>query len=130
VESAAPNACFGPFRYEEHRARAFVLAARGRCNDALAELNRGWGDDWPEPATYAADVSRVRLLAGDHENALEALRLAVRGAPRVVPHAPALAGECVRGSPRLWRRALRLALEGGSGADRARIVLAVARARL
>jgi hypothetical protein len=132
VESAAatPAGRSDALVYELHRTRAFALAARGRCDDALAELNHGWGDDWPDPAAYAVDVARVRLLVGNHEEALEALRLAVRGAPRLERRLPALAGECVRGSPRLWRRALRLALEGGSAADRARLAFAVARARL
>jgi hypothetical protein len=128
--AATPAARSGALVYEAHRARAFALAARGRCDDALAELNRGWGDGWPEPAAYAADVARVRLLVGDHEDALEALRLAVRGAPRLEPRVPALAAKCVRESPRLWRRALRLTLEGGSAYDRARLFFAVARARL
>jgi tetratricopeptide (TPR) repeat protein len=113
-----------------HRMRAFALAARGRCDDALAELNRGWGEDWPDPAAYAADVARVRLAVGHHEEALEALRLAVRGAPHIDRRVPALAADCVRKSPGLWRRALRLAFEGGSAADRARLSFAVARARL
>jgi hypothetical protein len=128
--AATPAARSGALVYEAHRARAFVLASGGRCDDALAELNRGWGDDWPEPAAYAADVAKVRLLVGDHEDALDALRLAVRGARHLEPRVPALAAECVRESPRLWRRALRLALEGGSPADRARLLFAVARARL
>jgi hypothetical protein len=120
----------GALRYEAHRARAFMLAGAGDADAALAELNSGWVDDWPDPPTYATDVAQVRLLAGDHADALEALRIAVHGAARLEAVVPAIAGACVQASPGLWRRALRLVVEGGSARDRARIALAVARARI
>ena len=120
----------GALRYEAHRARAFALAGEGSCDAALAELISGWVTDWPDPPTYAPDVAQVRMLAGDHAEALEALRIAVHGARRLEGRVPAIVGECVHGSPHLWRRALRLVLEGGSVLDRGRIAFAVARARL
>ena len=66
--------------YEGHRARAFALAVEQRVNDALTELNEGWTDEWPFPAAYATDVGRVRYLAGDYDQSLSALQLAIRGA--------------------------------------------------
>jgi hypothetical protein len=116
--------------YEAHRARAFALARGGSADAALAELNRGWGDEWPDPPSYMADVAEVRLLAGEPPEALEALRLAVRGAAHLEPRVPRLAGDCVRARPQLWRQAVRLAAEGGSVADRVRVAFAVSRARL
>ena len=115
--------------YEAHRARAFALAVEGNREGALAELNEGWTDEWPFPAAYAADVARVRYLAGDYEDALVALRLAVRGAERLEPGVPELASECVRQAPRLWLTAVRLALTGGTASERAGTTLAVIRAR-
>lgn len=120
----------GALRYEAHRARAFVLAGQGECDAALAELISGWVTDWPDPPTYATDVAQVRMLVGDHAEALEALRIAVHGARRLEERVPAIVGECVQGSPHLWRRALRLVLEGGSVLDRGRIALAIGRARV
>ena len=120
----------GALRYEAHRARAFTLASKGDGDAALAELNSGWVDDWPDPSTYATDVAQIRLLAGDHADALEALRIAVHGAARLEARVPAIVGACVQGSPALWRRGLRLVFEGGSARDRARIAVAVARARI
>ena len=128
---AAPStARRGALVYEAHRARAFKLAGRGDCDAALAELNGGWGDEWPDPASYAADVARIRLLVNQPAEALEALQLAVRGATKLEPRVPALAEECVRRSPSAWRQALQLAAQGGTPLDRARIVVAVARAKL
>ena len=120
----------GALRYEAHRARAFVLARKGDCDAALAQLNSGWVADWPDPPTYATDVAHVRMLAGDYAEALEALRIAVHGARRLQAPVTEIVGACVGASPGLWRRALRLVLEGGSTRDRARIAVAVARARL
>ena len=119
----------GDLDYEAHRARAFALALEGRRDDALAELNEGWTEEWPFPAAYATDVARVRFLAGDYEDALGALRLAVSGAERVDPGVPQLASDCVRRSPRLWRGALRVALAGGTASQRAGAAWAVVRAR-
>jgi hypothetical protein len=116
--------------YEAHRARAFALAVEGDPDRALAELNEGWTEDWPFPSAYAADVARVRCLAGDYEDALGALQLSVRGSHRIEPGVPELAGECVRRSPRLWTRALRVALAGGTASQRAFTAWAVLRARL
>jgi hypothetical protein len=120
----------GALRYEAHRARAFALAGKGNCDAALAELISGWGADWPDPPAYATDVAHVRMLVGDHEQALDALRIAVHGAASVDARVPTIVRACVHASPHLWRRALRLALEGGSLLDRGRIAVAVARARV
>jgi hypothetical protein len=119
----------GALRYEAHRARAFRLARVGECDAALASLIGGWVDDWPDPPTYATDVAHVRMLAGDYAEALDALRIAVHGAQRLEARVPMIVGTCVRGSPVLWQRALRLVLEGGSLRDRARVAVAVAVAR-
>ena len=59
--------------YDGHRARAFALAVEGRADQALAELNDGWTEEWPFPAAYAVDVARVRYLTGHYEEALTAL---------------------------------------------------------
>lgn len=120
----------GQVPYEAHRARALVLAARGRALEALDELNEGWTEEWPFPAVYATDVARVRFLAGQYAEAIEALHLAVRGAEHAEPEVPALARECVRNAPEVWRRALRLALAGGTASQRARTAWSVLRARL
>src|ERR687888_161677 len=69
----------GGLDYDGHRARAFALAVEGRVDDALAELNEGWSEEWPFPAAYAADIARVRFLVGDYADALDALQLSVRG---------------------------------------------------
>ena len=116
--------------YEGHRARAFAFAVAGRRDDALAELNEGWTEEWPFPTAYATDVARVRYLAGDYEDALGALDLAVRGAERTEPGTAELASACVGRSPKLWLRALRVALAGGTTSQRAGTALAVLRARL
>jgi hypothetical protein len=120
----------GDLDYEAHRARAFALAVEGERDHALAELNEGWTEEWPFPSAYATDVARVRYLAGDYEDALGALRLAVRGAERIEPGVPELASDCVRRSPRLWPSALRLALAGGTASQRAGAAWAVLRARV
>ena len=120
----------GRVPYEAHRARALVLAARGRAREALDELNEGWTDEWPLPAVYATDVARVRLLTGDYRDAIEALHLAVRGAEHAEPEVPALARECVRRAPHVWRRGLELALAGGTVSQRARTAWAVLGARV
>src|SRR5207237_1263698 len=93
--------------YAAHRASAFALALDGDAEAALAELDRGWTDEWPFPADFAVDVARVRFLAGEYREALVALQLAVRGRERVDESASELAGECVReGSARRHRRAV------------------------
>ena len=116
--------------YDGHRARAFAHALQGDRDAALAELNDGWTEDWPFPSAYATDVARVRYLAGDDEDALGALQLAVRGADRLEPGTADLATRCVRRTPRLWSRAFRLALSGGTTSERAGTAWAVLRARL
>jgi hypothetical protein len=115
--------------YEVHRARAFALASQARTDEALDQLNEGWTDDRPNPASYAADVARVRYLVGDYDDALVALGLAVRSADHLEPTVPELAADCVRRSPRLWRDAVRIALSGGTYRERVRAALAVVRAR-
>lgn len=115
--------------YEGHRARAFGLAIEGRGADALAQLNEGWTDEWPFPTAYAADVARVRLLAGETAHAVAALRLATRGAAHVDGTIVDLATLCVRREPKLWRQAARVALAGGTPMQRLGSVAAVVRAR-
>jgi hypothetical protein len=116
--------------YDAHRARAFALAVEGERDHALDELNEGWTEEWPFPSAYATDVARVRYLAGDYEDALGALQLAVRGAERIEPGVPQLASDCVRRSPGLWTSALRLALAGGTASQRAGAAWRVLRARV
>src|SRR3954470_19317785 len=115
--------------YEGHRARAFALAVEGHVDEALAELNAGWTEEWPFPRTYAADVARVRYLGGDDTHAVAALRLAARGADSADPRVVDLASLVVRRTPRLWRRALRVAAAAGTPSQRAASVAAVTRAR-
>jgi hypothetical protein len=115
--------------YEGHRARAFALAVEGSADDALAQLNEGWTDDWPFPSAYATDVARVRFLTGDYGKALDALLIATRGAERVDGAVAALASECVRRDPTLLGRALRVALAGGTAYQRLENAGAVLRAR-
>ena len=119
----------GDLRYDGHRARAFALAIESRVDDALAELNEGWGDDWPFPAAYAADTARVRYLAGDYERALGALELAVHGADRLDPAISELLSAIVAGAPKLRLRAIRVALGGGSAWQRLRNAAAAASVR-
>src|SRR3954471_14000391 len=100
--------------YDAYRARAFALAVEGRAPRALEELNEGWTDEWPFPSAYAADVARVRFLAGDYAAALDGLHLALRGADRVDADVGRLAKECVRRDKRLLRLALVVATAGGT----------------
>jgi hypothetical protein len=104
----------GEASYEAHRARAFALAVEGRAPRGLEELNEGWTEDWPFPSAYAADVARVRFLAGDYAGALDALHLALRAADRVDAEVARLAQECVRRDKRLLRRGLVVATAGGT----------------
>jgi hypothetical protein len=119
----------GGLDYDGHRARAFALAVEGRVDDALAELNEGWSEEWPFPAAYAADIARVRFLVGDYADALDALQLSVRGADRLEPAVVELTPECVRQAKDLWRRGLRVALSGGTPGQRLGTALAVIGAR-
>jgi hypothetical protein len=116
--------------YEGHRARAFSLALAARTAEALAELNEGWTEEWPFPAAYAADIARVRFLAGDYARALDALQLSVRGADRLDPAVAELTPESVRRDRRLWRAGLRVALAGGTPWQRVVTAAAVVRARI
>jgi hypothetical protein len=116
--------------YDGHRARAFARAVGGRIDDALAELNEGWTEEWPFPSAYAADVARVRFLAGDYGQALDALRLAARSADVLDPAVPELAAQCVERAPRTWLPALKVAVSGGSPWQRTANAFAVVRARL
>jgi hypothetical protein len=120
----------GDLNYDGHRARAFALAVEGRVDDALGQLNEGWTEEWPFPAAYAADIARVRFLVGDYGKALDALRLSVRGADRLEPAVAELTPECVRHEKGLWRRGLRVALSGGTAAQRLGTAVAVLGARL
>jgi hypothetical protein len=117
----------GDLSYDGHRARAFALAVDGDADAALAQLNEGWTEDWPYPAAYAADTARVRLLAGDPERALGALRLATRGVDRLDPAVTALFLDVVRAAPRLRLQALGAAARGGTAGQRVRTALAVLR---
>jgi hypothetical protein len=115
--------------YDGHRARAFALALEGRVDDALAELNEGWTEDWPFPAAFAADAARVRYLAGDYEEALGALRLAVHGADRLDPAISELAAAVVARAPQLRLRAVKVVLGGGTPWQRLRNAAVAASAR-
>jgi hypothetical protein len=116
--------------YEGHRSRAFGLALGGRVDQALAQLTQGWTDAWPSPHVYAADVARVRYLAGDDAQALRALRHAARGADGIDLRVVELAVLVVRRSPRLWRAAVRAAAAGGTVRQRVGGVATVLRTRL
>ena len=120
----------GEAPYEAHRARAFALAVEGRGAVALQELNEGWTEDWPFAPTYAADIARVRFLAGDYAEALDALHLSLRGADRVDTDVARLARECVRRDKRLLRRALVVATAGGTPWQRLATAGSVLAARL
>jgi hypothetical protein len=119
----------GDLSYDDHRARAFAFAIEHRTDDALAELNEGWTEDWPFPAAYAADTARVRYLSGDYERALGALQLAVHGADRLDPAVAELVALVVAGAPTLRLRAVRVALGGGTATQRLRNAAAAATAR-
>jgi len=115
--------------YDARRARAFALALEGRVEDALAQLNEGWADDWPFPAAYAADTGRVRFLAGDYERSLDALGLAVRGAERVDPAVAELVSDVAAREPKLRLRAVKVLLGGGTTWQRLRHAAAAATSR-
>jgi hypothetical protein len=119
----------GDLDYDGHRARAFALAVEGRIDDALAQLNEGWTEEWPFPAAYAADIARVRFLNGDYAKALDALQLSVRGAERLEPAVAELTPACVRQEKRLWGAGLKVALAGGTPWQRLSTALAVLGAR-
>jgi hypothetical protein len=119
----------GGLLYDRHRARAFALALDGRVDDALAQLNEGWTEDWPFPAAFAADTARVRYLAGDYEQSLGALQLAVHGAPRLDPAVAELACAVVARAPELRLRAVKVVLSGGTAWQRVRNAAAAASAR-
>jgi hypothetical protein len=119
----------GEHDYDGHRARAFAFAVDGRSDDALAELNKGWTEDWPFPAAYAADTARVWYLAGDYERALGALELAMHGADRLDPAVADLVRLIVAKAPRLRLRAVRVALGGGTPWQRLRNATAAATGR-
>jgi hypothetical protein len=116
--------------YDVHRARAFALAIDGHADDALATLSDGWTADWPFPAAYATDNARVRFLAGEYEQALDALKLAVQGVERHLDDSVAeLTAGCVERSPGVWRKALKVAIGGGTARQQLSLVTAVLRAR-
>ena len=119
----------GELNYDGHRARAFALALDGKVDDALAQLNEGWTEEWPFPAAYAADTARVRYLAGDYERSLGALQLAVRGADRLDPAVADLVAAVAARAPKLRLRAVRVALAGGTPWQRVRNAAAAAAAR-
>jgi hypothetical protein len=118
----------GGLSYDGHRARAFALAVGGRVDDALAQLNEGWTEDWPFPAAYAADTARVRYLAGDYEGSLSALQVAVHAADRLDPAIAELVAAVVARAPSLRLRAVKVVLGGGTVWQRVRNAAAAARA--
>jgi hypothetical protein len=115
--------------YEGRRAAAFRLALEGRTQEALAELNEGWSDDWPPPSAYALDVARIHFLAGDTNRCLTAIELELRGLSRW-DGVGALVVASVRRDPRCWRRAFGLVLRAERGPRKLRSALAVVRAGL
>jgi hypothetical protein len=115
--------------YDGHRARAFADALEGRVEEALAELNAGRGEQWPFAAAYAADVARLRYLAGEYEESLGALRVALRGAERADPQVVELVSAVAAQAPGLRVRAVRVALAGGTTWQRLRNAAAAAAAR-
>lgn len=119
----------GGLLYDGHRARAFALAIDGHVDDALAQLNEGWTEDWPFPAAYATDTARVRYLAGDYEQSLGALRLAVHGADRIDPAISELAAAVVARAPNLRLRAIKVVLSGGTAWQRLRYAATAVLAR-
>jgi hypothetical protein len=119
----------GDLNYDGHRARAFALALEAKVDEALAQLNEGWTEDWPFPAAYAADTARVRFLAGDFERSLGALQLAVHGADRLDPQVAELVAAVVARAPKLRLRAIKVVLGGGTAWQRLRNAAAAASAR-
>jgi hypothetical protein len=119
----------GGLLYDGHRARAFALALERRVDDALAELNEGWTEDWPFPAAFAADTARVRYLAGDYAQSLGALELAVHGADRLDPAISELVSAIVARAPALRLRAVRVVLSGGTAWQRLRNAASAAATR-
>jgi hypothetical protein len=115
--------------YDGRRAAAFRLALERRTQEALAELNEGWSDDWPPPSAYALDVARIHFLAGDTTRCLAAIELELRGLSRW-DGVGALVVAAVRRDPRRWRTALGLVLRAERGPRKLRGALAVVRARL
>jgi hypothetical protein len=115
--------------YDGHRARAFALALEGRVDEALAQLNEGWTEDWPFPTAYAADTARVRYLAGDYEESLGALQLAVHGCDSLDPAIAELVTAVVAREPALRLRAVKVVLSGGTAWQRVRNAAATALAR-
>lgn len=115
--------------YDGHRARAFALALEGSVDDALAELNEGWTEGWPFPSAYAADTARVRYLAGEYEQSLGALELAVHGSDRLDPAIAELVSAVAAQAPPLRLRAIKVVLRGGTAWQRLRNAAAVASAR-
>jgi hypothetical protein len=115
--------------YDGHRARAFALALEGRVDDALAQLNEGWTEEWPFPAAYAADTARVRYLAGVYEESLGALQLAVNGSDRLDPALAELASAVVARAPSLRLRAIKVGLCGGTTWQRVRNAVVAASAK-
>lgn len=119
----------GDLSYDGHRARAFALAVEGNVDEALAQLNEGWTEEWPFPAQYAADTARVRFLAGDYERSLGALQLAAHGVDRLDPAVAELVAAVVARAPRLRLRAMKVVLGGGTPWQRVRNAAAVVASR-
>ena len=119
----------GGLLYDGHRARAFALALDGRVEEALAQLNEGWTEDWPFPAAFAADTARVRYLVGDYEQSLGALQFAVHGAGSLDPAVAELACAVVARAPELRGRAVKVVLSGGTAWQRVRNAVATALTR-
>jgi hypothetical protein len=129
LHRAADLLAAAELEYDAHRARAFALAIARRLEDALAQLNEGWTEEWPLPAAYAADTARVCYLAGEPERSLAALRLAVHGADRLEPAVAELVRLVVTSAPRLRLRAIGVVLGGGTVWQRLRNAAAAASAR-
>lgn len=129
LDRAADVLLEGDLTYDGHRARAFSLALAGDVDEALAQLNDGWTEEWPFPAAYAADIARVRYLAGDYERSLGALRLASYGVDRLDPAVADLVIAVVARAPKLRLRALGVVVRGGTPWQRVRNAAAVATSR-
>src|SRR5438105_6687769 len=113
--------------YDASRARAFALAIEGRLADALTELRAGSAEDWPFPAASAADVARVRYLAGDDRGALASLAETARAAERLDPAVAELATAVARRTPGLRWTAVRVVLSAGTVRERLRNAAATLR---